>query len=95
MHRVYTSNLSASAETIISRNLYLVLAGLFPGALLSHRNALEGQPVRPEKSLDLDIAALFPHFNRASLLRISLHASPRTLLAFIASCFRSRLPPQM
>jgi len=42
--RVYTSNLSDSLPTIVRRNLYLVLGKLFPGAVVSHRSALEGQP---------------------------------------------------
>lgn len=42
--RVYTSNFKDSDETIVSRNLYRILSKLFPGALLSHRTALEGGP---------------------------------------------------
>jgi len=42
--RVYTSNLADTAAAIVSRNLYLILGRLFPGALLSHRTALEGKP---------------------------------------------------
>ena len=42
--RVYTSSLNDAPENIIRRNLYLILGGLFPGAILSHRTALEGGP---------------------------------------------------
>lgn len=42
--RVYTSNLEESDDTIVARNLYLILGGLFPGAVMSHRTALEGGP---------------------------------------------------
>ncbi|MBT3296983.1 MAG: cell filamentation protein Fic [Verrucomicrobia bacterium] len=42
--RVYTSNLSAPPSSIVQRNLYPILAKLFPGALVSHRSALEGKP---------------------------------------------------
>ncbi|MFC1498488.1 Fic family protein [Verrucomicrobiota bacterium] len=42
--RIYTSNLVDSNETIVKRNLYPILGKLFPGALLSHRSALEGGP---------------------------------------------------
>jgi hypothetical protein len=42
--RVYTSNLSAPPSEIVQRNLYPILAKLFPRALVSHRSALEGKP---------------------------------------------------
>jgi fido (protein-threonine AMPylation protein) len=42
--RVYTSNFEHSDEAIVHRNLYPILGGLYPGAVLSHRTALEGGP---------------------------------------------------
>lgn len=42
--RVYTSNLSDSPEKIVRRNLFLILGKLFPGAVISHRSALEMVP---------------------------------------------------
>ena len=42
--RVYTSNLKDTPENIVKRNLYHILGNLFPGAVLSHRTALEGGP---------------------------------------------------
>ena len=42
--RVYSSNLQDEPAVIITRHLYLVLGRLFPGAVLSHRTALEGKP---------------------------------------------------
>lgn len=42
--RLYTSNLKDSPETIIRRNLYHILSEYFPGAVISHRTALEGGP---------------------------------------------------
>ena len=42
--RVYTSNLRDSAEVIIKRNFWIILGHLYPGAILSHRSALEGGP---------------------------------------------------
>lgn len=42
--RIYTSNLVDSDEAIVKRNLYPILGKLFPGAVLSHRSALEGGP---------------------------------------------------
>ncbi len=42
--RVFTPNFNDSPETIIRRNLFAVLGNLYPGAILSHRSALEFQP---------------------------------------------------
>lgn len=39
--RIYTTNLEDTPENIIRRNRYLILGELFPGAILSHRSALE------------------------------------------------------
>jgi len=41
---IYTTNLKDDPAAIVSRNLYPVLGKLFPGAVLSHRTALEGKP---------------------------------------------------
>lgn len=40
--RLYTPNFQDSVENIVKRNLYHILKHLFPGAVLSHRTALEG-----------------------------------------------------
>jgi len=42
--RIYTSNFTDSPETIIRRNLFAILGKLYPGAMLSHRSALEFKP---------------------------------------------------
>lgn len=42
--RLYTGNLEESPEIIIGRNIFTILGRLFPGAVLSHRSALEFQP---------------------------------------------------
>ena len=42
--RIYTSNQEEEPASIIKRNWYRILAHLFPGALLSHRSALEFKP---------------------------------------------------
>ena len=42
--RVYSSNFTDSSETIVRRNLFTIIGKLYPGALLSHRSALEFQP---------------------------------------------------
>ena len=40
--RIYTSNFEGTPADIIKRNGYQVLGMLFPGAVISHRSALEG-----------------------------------------------------
>lgn len=42
--RIYTSNLNESKEIIIRRNIFTILGKLYPGAVLSHRSALEFKP---------------------------------------------------
>ena len=42
--RIYTSNLEENPENIISRNILFILGKLHPGALLSHRSAIEFKP---------------------------------------------------
>lgn len=42
--RVYTSNDTDSDETIIRRNFFRILGGLYPGAVISHRSAFELRP---------------------------------------------------
>ncbi len=42
--RIYTPNFADTPETIIRRNLFIILGKLYPGSLLSHRSALEFQP---------------------------------------------------
>lgn len=42
--RLYTSNLTETPESIVTRNLFTILGKLYPGAVLSHRSALEFKP---------------------------------------------------
>jgi ribosomal protein L24 len=42
--RIYTSNLTEQPEVLVKRNWYKILAHQYPGALLSHRSALEFKP---------------------------------------------------
>ena len=42
--RLYTSNLDDAAEDIVRRNLWGIVAGYFPGALVADRTALEAAP---------------------------------------------------
>ena len=42
--RIYTTNLTDSAENVVRRNLWTIIGRLWPGARLSHRTALEYAP---------------------------------------------------
>lgn len=42
--RVYTTNLRDDPAAVVRRNLFVILGHLFPGAVLSHRSALEYGP---------------------------------------------------
>ncbi len=42
--RIFSPNLEESSELIIRRNIFLILGKLYPGAILSHRSALEFKP---------------------------------------------------
>ncbi len=42
--RLYSSNFIDSPETIIDRNLWIVVGQLFPGSVIGYRTALEGRP---------------------------------------------------
>lgn len=42
--RIYSPNFTDSPETIIRRNLFVILGKLYPGSMLSHRSALEFKP---------------------------------------------------
>ena len=42
--RIYSSNFNESEDIIIKRNIFSILGKLYPGAVLSHRSALEFKP---------------------------------------------------
>ena len=42
--RIFTSNFVDTDEVIIKRNIFSILGNLYPGALLSHRSAIEFKP---------------------------------------------------
>lgn len=44
--RIYSSNLTEPSEVIIRRNLFQILGNLYPGAILSHRSAIEYAPTK-------------------------------------------------
>lgn len=50
--RLYTSNFTDAAEAVVRRNLWHIVAGFFPGALVADRTALENEPA-PDGSICL------------------------------------------
>ena len=42
--RLYTSNMADPPEAVVARNLWRIVAGYFPGALIADRTALENAP---------------------------------------------------
>lgn len=42
--RLYTTNVTDPPEHVVQRNLWQIVGLLFPGAVVSHRTALEGRP---------------------------------------------------
>lgn len=44
--KIYTTNLTDSAESIIRENIYQILGHIFPGTVISHRTAIEGGPTK-------------------------------------------------
>lgn len=42
--RIYTGNFNDTPEQIVRRNLWPLVGDLFPGAVVSHRTAIEGKP---------------------------------------------------
>ncbi len=69
--RLYTTNLTDSSESIVKRNWFRILAQQYPGAVLSHRSALEGRPT-PEGHLfltytytkNIELPGLVIHFHK-------------------------------
>ena len=44
--RLYTRNMTDPPEAVIKRNLWNIVAGYFPGALIADRTALENAPAK-------------------------------------------------
>ena len=42
--RLYTRNMADPPEAVVARNLWAIVAGYFPGALIADRTALENVP---------------------------------------------------
>lgn len=66
--RIYTTNLEDEPSIIIRRNWYLILAYLFPNALLSHRSALEFKPTS-----DGHIFLTYTYTSNVSLPGLTVH----------------------
>lgn len=71
--RLYTSNLEEDPSIIIKRNWYLILANLYPEAIINHRSALEFKPspgghifVSYSNTEDIRLPTLFIHFLKPS-----------------------------
>jgi len=89
--RLYTRNLTDTPETIVRRNLWNIVAGYFPGALIADRTALENVPAD-----DGSICLITEHGNDVKLpglvLRTRRGAGPLPSdRPFIADLFLSSL----
>lgn len=51
--RLYTRDLSTAPEAIVRRDLWAIVAGYFPNALIANRTALEGAPSKDNGSVFL------------------------------------------
>ena len=66
--RVYTSNLDASDEDIMKRNLFLIIGKLFPGAVIGYRSAFE---MRPSSSGDFFLT--YKYTKKVKLPGLTIH----------------------
>lgn len=70
--RLYTTNMADSPESIIRRNWFRILAQQYPGAILSHRSALEGHPIEGHVFLtysytkNIELPGLIIHFQKGA-----------------------------
>ena len=65
--KLYTTNLKDSPESIVRRHLYRILAHYYPGAVVSHRSALEGGVAREDT-----IFLTYKYTKRATLPGITI-----------------------
>ena len=68
--RLYTTDLHSAPEEIISRNLWRIVAGFFPGALIADRTAIENRPAA-------DHSVFVVHEKTSALELPGLHIRPR------------------
>ncbi len=66
--RIYTTNLKEKPESIIKRNIFQIIAHLYPGALLSHRTAFEYKPTETG-----NIFLTYTYTRKISLPGITIH----------------------
>lgn len=66
--RVYTSNLEEEPEKIIARHIFHIIGKLYPGALLSHRSALEFKPTATGR-----LFVTYTYTKKIKLQGITLH----------------------
>jgi len=76
--RLYSRNMVDPPEEIVARNLWSVVAGYFPGALIADRTALENVPARD---------------GSVCLIAANLGPEGRATLAFFASRDTCLYPP--
>jgi len=66
--KVYTSNLDASDEEIVRRNLFLIVGKLFPGAVVSYRSAFEMKPTSSD-----DFFLTYKYTKKVKLPGLTIH----------------------
>ena len=66
--RIYTSNFVDTNEIIIKRNVFSILGNLYPGALISHRSAIEFKPTSTGQ-----IFVTYTYTKKIELPGISIH----------------------
>jgi hypothetical protein len=66
--RIYSGNLNDTPEAIIRRNLFNILGNLYPGAMLSHRTALEFKP-----TVTGNIFLTYTYTKKIQLPGVSIH----------------------
>ena len=73
--RIYTTNLTDTAENIVRRNLWTIVGRLWPGARLSHRTAIEYAPH------DGHVFLAYKYTRKVTLPGITIHflSTPGTL----------------
>jgi hypothetical protein len=66
--RIYSSNLKEEKETIIKRNLFLILGNLYPESMLSYRSAIEFNPTQTG-----DIFLTYKYSKKITIPGITIH----------------------
>ena len=74
--KIYTDDLVSPAEDLIRRHRLEIAAHFYPGAILSHRTALENSDVSPGGKLHLTVARQMKPLRRLPALEIRLWQGP-------------------